>query len=344
MKTVLFTGAGFSAVAGLPTMEQFGGAFRSIFPKGDILSDPPAWLGRAGSEECRLVSQVFHRTHSLGVSEELSANLEWVFAHLDMLITLWPDACAHGAWPPPPGSGRDDALDERKTLRDYREALRIVVHKVLRDPVAPVGVESTLARFVGQLSPDTIITTNYDRVAERVLDSVGLRWHHVATEQQSPHNIVNICKLHGDTLWKEEGQGVWGVPSLHERGRGAQQGESARDDGWWHGVQEIVLPTWVREAPRPGLKRIWAEALSAIVDCERLAIAGFGLPATDQHIAQFLTASLCLAQRIGDHILKDITIINPAVDAISRLLNVVPKGLRPKVKVHPVTLEEFVAQ
>jgi len=344
MKTVLFTGAGFSAVAGLPIMEQFGRAFRSIFPTGEILGDSPAWLQRADDLERRLVSQVFHRTHSLGVSEELSANIEWVFAHLDMLITLWPDACAHGAWPLPPGSGRDDAFDKGKTLGDYREALRLVVHKVLRDPVAAVGVESTLARFIRQLSLDTIITTNYDRVAERVLHSVGLRWHHVATEQQIPHNVVRICKLHGDTLWEDKGQSLWGLLPLHERGRGAQQGENARDDEWHHEVQGIVLPTWVRKEPPPGLQRIWAEARSAIMKCERLVIAGFGLPATDQHIAQFLTASLCLAQRIGDHRLKDITIINPGVDAISRLLNVVPKGLRPKVKVHPVKLEEFVAQ
>jgi NAD-dependent SIR2 family protein deacetylase len=89
MKTVLFTGAGLSAEAGLPTMSQFA---RACYGSGAPEAAEAKWLGRLDQDERYAIwSAIEHMRSFFGRPEEEAFNIEWVLGQLEMMRATFPE-------------------------------------------------------------------------------------------------------------------------------------------------------------------------------------------------------------------------------------------------------------
>jgi len=331
-KTTLFLGAGFSSLAGLPTMAQFARAFRKFYFSSQDAEDPP-WLNRLTIEEkVAVVSAAYHAEFILGALPDLCLNIEWIVSHLDMLRTThatvyeMPELFRGIEWPAQRGP---------LFANQCFDLIVSALEKVYRDPLVTLDSESIPARFMRIFGDCTlsIVTVNYDRVAEVALAAIGLKWHHAACV--GPREDIAISKLHGDS------QG------LHVCGIDPESRSTPQCDLNAPRHMGIILPTWIREAPTPQVRHIWNKGTQAIAGCDELVIAGFGMPTTDQHIAHLLTSSLVStfahdATANTVRTANTIKIINPDRDAISRTLLAIPRHLWPGVKAFPMTINEYV--
>lgn len=213
---------------------------------------------------------------------------------------------------------------------------------------ADIREDNWAANVLAQASDKTtVITTNYDNLAERILSCrPGMTHHHEDTNcphcrmcrllldscecgpssfTRAPEWRGSLIKLHGSVAWQtcvndDCMQFECLVPDAHCRPFQERRciccGSSCDP--------VMVLPTTHKAYERfPEIKRMWGAAYDALGEAESLLIFGFSFPACDALIAQMVRETAVAANR-----LKRIGVIDVKPDpVIERIQNCLPKNL-----------------
>jgi hypothetical protein len=136
----------------------------------------------------------------------------------------------------------------------------------------------------------TIITFNYDLVAETMLDSLGVPWNYGTldtNDDQRPEGpeCVKLLKLHGSINWYRPRD-----PKGNLTGR-LETPKTYEDVLRAGAAPHIIPPTWQKNFT-DYMALVWDDAVQAISDATRLGILGFSLPESDTHFKYLLAAGL----------------------------------------------------
>lgn len=326
---VYVLGAGFSFDARLPLIADFLHRMR----------DSVEWLQDSGrTEEATAIRTVLGFRHSATASAYRSQldveNIEQLFSlasalprehalpHIPLAISATLDFAAHTqpqgqcqlpfdrSWKSPPSTWKDVTGSLASGERAPTPTSSIfecspydlylgLMSGWLADPVLPAR--------------NTIITFNYDTVAEDALIRLGHSIFYGFAPKQfalSPaadgsgsfsrdtnsHRSITILKLHGSINWampKKRGGRLTVYPSY----------ESLRSDNL-HPL--LVPPTWNKIITQQ-LVSVWTSAVQAMSTATRLVIIGYSIPPTDTHFKYLLAAGL-----MNNISLRKILVVNPA--------------------------------
>ena len=177
-------GAGFSKPAGMPLATTLLPLLRQKFEHDDMnewlvdLSKRLAWLTHDSSKPFTLnIEELFHYAHFDVEIHRLRQHLSSV-GRLDGPDTAWADAESVEGW-----------------LANLLDALRDVIFEC--DDKSDLAPISRWAKSVGD--QDSVISFNYDTLAERALDAEGKQWNH-GTPLPKPTGTP-VFKLHGSIDW-----------------------------------------------------------------------------------------------------------------------------------------------
>jgi NAD-dependent SIR2 family protein deacetylase len=234
--------------------------------------------------------------------------------------------------------GPDFVSNARTELSQY--ILRRLSHEAI-DP-RHWGVQ-----FVSLVDADTtVVTTNYDRVAELLLSNRrGIRHLNDARgEPTCPH-----CRLRALLTWHCQCSGEVPVPEVHWRGailklHGSITWHTCRNEvcdqeyclipdpgcrpfqpmacACCQGRTEpvLVLPSMTKTyGAYPQLERMWEATLAALEDAVRLVIFGFSFPTSDAAICRLFRKSIDAGSRLRELIVIDAA-PGPVADRIRALL------------------------
>jgi hypothetical protein len=302
MRIVLFLGAGFSASFDLPVMNSF-------FP----LARQSAALSADEKEFLEAIQRFAHRGVRL-ISIPRN-NLEAILSFLVMAEQL-------GIRP----KEMEEILAKCKAS-NAEILLRQIVRKIygpikwemLRQHAGPFG---NLVHYSGRHLQDdlTIVTTNYDLVAETMMlvirERASLPGNWLSTSGRTPaddnssslydmNGRTKICKLHGSVNWKDAT-----TEETKDKFRVEQRCESYskvgnRNDSMF--LPKAVMPDFHREvdyAPivvgptlfkhqaDPKFAPIWQTAAAALAAAEHVLFVGYSFPESDTYMRYFLGASL----------------------------------------------------
>lgn len=304
MNIVYFLGAGFSKPLGLPLMGEF-----YDFARGE--------RSPLDGEERNFVRELRQRLTS--VASMLDAderNLE------DLLsVSLIDD----DGWPGP-----------------VNHRLLTILWKIYRGivPESAAFFGSVMNRLVQRERIDeyhtTVITTNYDVVAELAFHSIGRplglpgEWEPIA-EEKTKHVLYDprgstriICKLHGSVNWFLQPTSD-SPETLRVDGRIARMENFALDDvrsytipaisRSKHSIPDppplIVPPTLYKGSYPPCFNATWQAARKALRQADRVVFVGYSFPRSDTYMKYFLTTSLSKSMD-----LKSVDILDPDADNI----------------------------
>ena len=308
-RNVYILGAGFSADAGMPLVADFMNTMR----------DAVAWLNNYAPDrkrEIEAIEAVFaFRRNAAAAALRTHIDVE----NIEELFSL---AAAYR-------QGRHEADESKVALAiaatlDYAakrngDGVRKVAADFGETPPSrrPVGwVPSTghspnayllpfydlylgvMTGYFSQSLPqrNTLITFNYDTVAEEALARLGIaydyglpggavRW--VSGQPGGTGDGIPILKLHGSVNWGFNPSAV-----SHQKmdifvDYTALQGKNAG--------HELILapPTWRKGwAPNHVMAAVWDAAVEALSKATRIIIVGYSLPATDSHFKYLMSAGL----------------------------------------------------
>jgi len=191
---------------------------------------------------------------------------------------------------------------------------------------------------------DTVVTTNWDTLAERTLMEAG-RWlptdgygFNVTIESRGSARLRNartplagnseirVLKLHGSVGWFRRSEG--GTTGDHYlRGpnflqyltppddQGPIQDRTAPPSG--SGPDEnpiIIVPSYLKQLEDPVLQSIWDQAATALTNADEVTFVGYSLPSADVAVRVLLNS---LRQRL----LNDdfaVTVVNPDKAVLDR--------------------------
>lgn len=324
-RNVFILGAGFSASAGAPLVNDFLDVSREIFDNpGQDLDET----------ERKLFGQVFEFKIRVAQSREKFVidldNIEQLFGLIEMSHRL-----------------------ERKT--DVRDAMVYVIAKTLqlaiaknqRKPVARIGpapgyeksnpswfqslphesptvaLPDIYTHFALLLSgkydvpnksrSNTVITFNYDLILDDALRRVGVEPMYGLPNTDSeeaapqPENGVSLLKLHGSTNWAicskckkvhVAGSKFTGDPS----GFRAKPCTKCRKPGL---RLLLVPPSWDKSEYSGTMRPVWQEAVNALKTANRICVIGYSMPETDTFFKYLLTLGLAENHQLYRFILVD---------------------------------------
>ena len=342
---VYILGAGFSAEAGLPLINDFMNRMR----------DAAAWLeeqeGRA--EEIRAIERVLNfRLQAAAAAYRVPIDVENV-EELFSLVSANSDRELVEAMPLAIAATLDYARTTASLPLESRGfavgALNPVENKSVSWGKISPGLEATIQHeepkrewhgcppyefYLGLMCGyfnkggsdrrDTIITFNYDTVIEDSLDALRIPYSYgecvarvsdsqLVTSQVAPH-AVPILKLHGSVNWCPGEQYVFRASEKaalpHDMVGG--YGESVAFPNYRALRQErfnplLVPPTW-QKAFRGPLSTVWSDAVAALTTATRVIIVGYSVPGTDQHFRYLLGAGF--QKNIS---LRKVFFVNPAL-------------------------------
>jgi hypothetical protein len=137
--------------------------------------------------------------------------------------------------------------------------------------------------WVKSLRPDsdTVLCFNYDRVIEMAADAAAVTariWVARPTEPQ-PGDTVPVLKLHGSVDWRLLGQSREPKEYLDDKKVDADYILRAPDD-----VIGIAAPGGTKARfVAMHLEPLWARAVAALTEAERVIIVGYSFPDTDPY-------------------------------------------------------------
>lgn len=193
------------------------------------------------------------------------------------------------------------------------------------------------AKIVSELKPkDTIISFNYDCVADHALRTMGTgRWSakygyslprpdrirgHDHWDAPSPpagsNGTINLLKLHGSLNWKlpidKDGQKPG---EIRLKQRLYQQNGIPRFT--------IIPPAFVKNIQGDSnFEALWRNAERAIRNAEMIALVGFSFTPTDLHVESLFRIALA-----GNNNLHSLVIANPSQDDRRRIRSVFSQSL-----------------
>lgn len=142
---------------------------------------------------------------------------------------------------------------------------------------------------------DTIVSFNYDLVAERALRNraeplgVPFDWLYGFQTKANEFDFPRLLRLHGSSNWRLEKDRIrirtktWSELDLSPRYRG-DQGTGT--------IFPIFLPFWDKRIEREPWLRIWRAAYLSLKEADELLVCGYSLPLTDIKARQLLELAL----------------------------------------------------
>ena len=296
---VYILGAGFSADAGIPLLDNFLVQMRASMN----------WLRQEKRDrEFSAIRKVFEfRKEAASAALRVNLNIE----NIEDLFSL---AAASGQYPLEESVSTAIAGTLDFSRRHGKlQCFEIVVDNDLARPIswAPevegdgatrsvippydlyAGLLSGRLCSPGKFMKNTIITFNYDTVLEEALANwktpfwYGFKPRTVEFDasskwaRENPDDALPILKLHGSVNWARP---------KRARGRVSVYG-SYSDVLNIDGRVLLKPPTWRKSFQGP-LSEVWNAAIQALSEATRVVIIGFSVPPTDVHFKFLLAAGL----------------------------------------------------
>lgn len=344
-KTVWILGAGFSKPAGMPLAVDL----------------PPLLVNRLGlgedDENRRWLESLAGRMRWLGYCDNnagLRINIEQVFhfAHFEAeTCRLRQHRCPVGR-----NSGHtpyQDAVEVEGFLQYLEEAL---VNEIVEQELH-ADLEK-LSGLAGEATEsDSILSFNYDTLAERALQEANKSWHHGTQLDMERCKGIPVYKLHGSVNWIRADRSenfskcdlLFDKENENRRSSDPPTGHVEDDCRLWRcrtldqtktwvggrGVQIVADGAWplrpgiaglgaYKELHAiPGLGEIWIRAMQTMYQADRAIVIGFQMSDFDA-MAQLQFAASMMKRHEESRPLK-VTVIDPGAanqDFIQRFLRV----------------------
>lgn len=288
----------------------------------ESLSERLAWLSEsnATSDGPKVnIEQVFHYAHFDAELHRLRHHLSAVGRN-DGPGTEWIVAESISAW-----------------LSYLEDALRdVLVETEGKADRAPIERWAATVR-----DSDTVLTFNYDTLAERALSEAGKQWHHGTRDGESG---VLVCKLHGSIDWivANRAENLSKLDLIFDK---ENANRSARKTGFveedyrlWRCRSWQQLEKWVSSrdlqslpeeaAPRtvgiaglgaykqlhriPGLGCVWTRGLRKLYEADKAVVIGFSMSDFDA-FAQMQFAQIARARATENRPLQ-VTGVDPYIE------------------------------
>ena len=318
MNIVLFLGAGFSRAFDLPVMDEF---FVRVNQSTDIKEDDKKFI-RSFRERARSGISMLNGPHD---------NLEHVLSFALMLPKTQQ----------PSENGIDDA-----------DRLRLILQRVYSrlDPSCYQSLRERMIRLL-RLKQDrwdhdlTVITTNYDLIAEFGLHSIGMspvlpiEWQDFVesessadtslyqTADRSDRSSATLCKLHGSVNWfrgsdneseiQIEGRVVPIYSPIERERLGSLPmiSTSSYFDDNEPLAPLIIPPTLYKQEAAQQFQQMWDTAHEALKRAHKVAFIGYSFPSSDTHMKYFLASAL-----VNNIDLGSIDLLDPKAERIVQRL------------------------
>jgi hypothetical protein len=178
----------------------------------------------------------------------------------------------------------------------------------------PLGVLASLAADRPNQVPEnqqcrnTIISLNYDTLAEQAMVNTGALQPDYGTPELSPSFAlhqrarIRLLKLHGSSNWRTCAicKTIEALPYL------ADVSESLACSCGQQMLPMLVPPSWDKGIHARSLKRIWEEAFNYLKIARHWVFIGTSLPQTDQYLKYLFAVSLR-----HNVYLRQVTIVDP---------------------------------
>ena len=329
-KNVYVLGAGFSADAGAPLMNDFFSRARNLRDNPDSALAPKEWdvFGR-------VIQYRFELDKALAKVFVDLDNIEQLFGYLEMELRLSPGANAD--------LRKDMTYLITRTLEaTSNKPLSVNQNTVLVGPIKGtrwqytfsgnqygffVGIASGLwnpAKQKDGHSVDSIISFNYDLVLEREMSSLGIAPVYECTgaayysEFPATQHGLRLLKMHGSANWLHcpRCNILWVFPpektnTFDLPGRVCP---SCRQLGL---SCIIVPPTWNKGIEAGFILPVWKQALHELMSAGRIFIVGYSLPDADQFFKYLLGLALSKNTALTEiHIVSDSSKIRERFEAL----------------------------
>ncbi len=278
MKSVFILGAGVSAEAGVPTLEDFlSKMFKDVKEYYQHKSNPSV------SESIETVATL----NELQTYAEMNlgyCNVEGLLSFLDFMVTI-------------KGNQGDY---ERKMSLYLRDWIRKTIVAIL-EKMPPVGKREQYEKFIEVIKREKfpVITFNWDLLLDN-------RFGGIIDYGSDKFECRGVDLIHSSTpLLKLHGSMNWGVG---ETGKAYCVREKIDD-----AIKEplIVMPTYMKLFENAIFGDIWQRALKEISEADNLFIVGFSFAATDQHFRQFLKHAIKQHAKVKEKPLEIYVITRP---------------------------------
>jgi hypothetical protein len=151
---------------------------------------------------------------------------------------------------------------------------------------------------------DIVISFNYDLVLEQAFRLLSINADYCLPEAEYPTDIKpdshspKLIKLHGSINWGLHGSTSEGVRVFNN------PIELVDDDDRY---PVLLPPTWDKGAFVRTLASVWSKGIEALRNATRLILVGYSIPEGDNHFRYFLASGLR-----DNHSLRKLVIVNPA--------------------------------
>lgn len=308
MRTVIFLGAGFSRAWNLPVMSEF---FNFAADSSRITDEDKKFLTEL-RRRARLGSSIL---------DMRGDNLEDTLSFCLMAKLL--DRTQQ--------TGALSTFDRLCVILQRIYSTFAVTNFRFKTPLAQGAFKLLGPAGEERVSSTTVITTNYDVVAESMMMLGGCpaRLPVKATSRTEPDYMVShhlysdrsdaplICKLHGSLNWfiRPDNELVVEdrcVPMDFSTGQGSMVATSFDRYNNPDGVAPfIVPPTLFKWENNPVIRNTWDQASEAMRNAEILRFVGYSFPESDTYMRYFLAAGLY--DNVG---LREISVVDPNATAI----------------------------
>lgn len=334
-RNVYILGAGFSAPAGAPLVNDFLDRSREMF------DDPRSSMDDAERDRFK---RVFDFKRSMGLAREKFLidldNIEKLFGLAEISLRLgepveetrdaivyliaktlqlaisWPKLHGHRPivnFSVKPGVASLKALEKLRPVGQRSGELDVGVD--MYDYFAALVAGVFDEPEVSTNRKDTIITFNYDLLCDDALLrlSVQPNYHlsaHVPDSNRlvGTEKTIDLLKLHGSTNWGICGTCGQNVQVLPEKV--TQDPDRFRDllcpECKTNSYRILLIPpSWDKNEHQTVISRIWSKAVSEIMQATRICIIGYSMPESDLFFQYLLTLALSRNERLYRLIVVD---------------------------------------
>ncbi len=324
-KRVFILGAGFSKPAGMPLAT----GLLPLLTKKLKLDKMREWLDGMGQRLAWLAGNGDH-------AESFKLNIEQVFhyAHFDIEV----HRLRQHLQPVGRHDGPGTAWNQAESISAWLSYLEYALSNVILDAENNADLEP-VNRWAERIEAgDSVVTFNYDTLAERALSAIDKTWTHGLADGNGE---VAVCKLHGSIDWivahrSEQPPNSDLLFDKENANRGENNTGFVEDDyrlwrcrtpeqlqEWISGrdLQLVAKPMTVGIAGLgaykqlhqiPGLGRVWTHARQAIYEADLVIVIGFSMSDFDA-VAQMQFGEIARKRLEVGQPLK-VTVIDPRPD------------------------------